>query len=69
VLAAKVTHVPSMMICEMPGTHHGRRDAAIDGHRELGRRMRTLGALGWDRYRGKIEIITPSTSAARAPAR
>ncbi|MGO9423937.1 MAG: 3,4-dihydroxyphenylacetate 2,3-dioxygenase [Steroidobacteraceae bacterium] len=43
VLAAKVTHVPSMMICEKPGPHYGRRDAAIDGHRELGRRMRALG--------------------------
>jgi 3,4-dihydroxyphenylacetate 2,3-dioxygenase len=43
VLAAKVTHVPSMMICEKPGPFHGRRDAAVDGHRELGRRMRALG--------------------------
>jgi len=42
-LAAKVTHVPSMMICEKPGPLHGRRDAAIAGHRELGARMRALG--------------------------
>jgi len=42
-LAAKVTHVPSMMICEKPGPLQGKRDAAIAGHRELGRRMRALG--------------------------
>ena len=42
-LAAKVTHVPSMLFCERPGPHHGRRDAAVAGHREIGRRMRELG--------------------------
>ena len=42
-LAAKVTHVPSMLICERPGPFQGRRDAAIAGHREIGRRMRELG--------------------------
>jgi 3,4-dihydroxyphenylacetate 2,3-dioxygenase len=42
VLAAKVTHVPSMMICEKPGPHFGKRDAAIAGHREIGRRLREL---------------------------
>jgi 3,4-dihydroxyphenylacetate 2,3-dioxygenase len=33
-----------MMICEKPGPFHGMRDDAINGHRELGRRMRALGA-------------------------
>jgi 3,4-dihydroxyphenylacetate 2,3-dioxygenase len=40
VLAAKVTHVPSMLICEMPGRYYGLRDEAIAGHREIGRRLR-----------------------------
>lgn len=44
VLAAKVTHVPSMLISEMPGPHHGCREAAIEGHREIGRRAREAGA-------------------------
>ena len=30
-LAAKVTHVPSMYLSEMPGRHHGCREAAIQG--------------------------------------
>jgi 3,4-dihydroxyphenylacetate 2,3-dioxygenase len=38
-LAAKVTHVPSMLFCERPGPHRGRRDAAVAGLREIGRRM------------------------------
>ena len=42
-LAAKITHVPSMYISEQPGPHHGCRQAAIDGHVELGRRCRALG--------------------------
>lgn len=42
-LAAKVTHVPSMLLCERPGPLQGRRDGAIAGHREIGRRMRALG--------------------------
>jgi len=42
-LAAKITHVPSMYLSELPGPHHGCRDAAIAGHREIGRRCRTLG--------------------------
>jgi 3,4-dihydroxyphenylacetate 2,3-dioxygenase len=41
-LAAKVTHVPSMLLCERPGPHHGRRDEAVAGHREIGRRIREL---------------------------
>jgi 3,4-dihydroxyphenylacetate 2,3-dioxygenase len=35
-LAAKVTHVPSMFISEQPGPHHGCRDAAIAGLRHIG---------------------------------
>ncbi|MFG0229083.1 3,4-dihydroxyphenylacetate 2,3-dioxygenase [Achromobacter sp. 413638] len=41
-LAAKVTHVPSMYLSEMPGKHQGCREAAIQGHREIGRRCREL---------------------------
>jgi 3,4-dihydroxyphenylacetate 2,3-dioxygenase len=35
-LAAKVTHVPSMFISEQPGPHHGCRDAAIAGLKRIG---------------------------------
>ncbi|QLF93384.1 3,4-dihydroxyphenylacetate 2,3-dioxygenase [Pseudomonas sp. ABC1] len=42
-LAAKVTHVPSMYLSELPGPHQGCRQAAIDGHKEIGRRCRELG--------------------------
>ena len=42
-LAAKITHVPSMYLSELPGPHHGCRKAAIDGHIELGRRARERG--------------------------
>ncbi|HOA94572.1 MAG TPA: 3,4-dihydroxyphenylacetate 2,3-dioxygenase [Quisquiliibacterium sp.] len=42
-LAAKITHVPSMYLSEQPGPHFGCRDAAIAGHRELGRRCRARG--------------------------
>jgi 3,4-dihydroxyphenylacetate 2,3-dioxygenase len=42
-LAAKVTHVPSMYLSEMPGPHQGCREAAIEGHRIIGRRARELG--------------------------
>ena len=42
-LAAKVTHVPSLYLSELPGPHHGCRQAAIDGHFELGRRCKALG--------------------------
>ncbi len=44
VFAAKVTHVPSMFISEMEGPLKGCRQAAIDGHREIGRRIRAAGA-------------------------
>ena len=36
VLTAKVTHVPSMIISEQPGPHHGCRTAAIDGLKRIG---------------------------------
>ncbi|MBU9547970.1 3,4-dihydroxyphenylacetate 2,3-dioxygenase [Burkholderia multivorans] len=42
-LAAKITHVPSMYLSELPGKHHGCRDAAIRGHRLIGERCRGLG--------------------------
>lgn len=42
-LAAKITHVPSMYLSEQEGPHKGCRQAAIDGHREIGRRCRALG--------------------------
>lgn len=44
VLAAKITHVPSMFISEQPGKEHGCRQPAIDGLNEIGRRCRALGA-------------------------
>ncbi|WP_413113220.1 3,4-dihydroxyphenylacetate 2,3-dioxygenase [Thaumasiovibrio sp. DFM-14] len=42
-LAAKITHVPSMIISEQPGPHHGCRDEAIAGLKEIGDRARALG--------------------------
>ncbi|MGN5350788.1 3,4-dihydroxyphenylacetate 2,3-dioxygenase [Ralstonia sp. L16] len=42
-LAAKITHVPSMYLSELPGKHHGCRAAAIEGHRIIGQRCRDLG--------------------------
>lgn len=42
VLAAKITHVPSMYLSELDGPHKGCRQAAIDGHKEIARRMREL---------------------------
>ncbi len=42
-LAAKITHVPSMYLCEFPGPHFGKRDAAIAGHKEIDRRCRAAG--------------------------
>lgn len=38
-LAAKITHVPSMITCEKPGPYFGRRDEAINGLREIKRRI------------------------------
>ena len=42
-LAAKITHVPSMYLSELPGPRQGFRQAAIDGHYEISRRCRELG--------------------------
>jgi 3,4-dihydroxyphenylacetate 2,3-dioxygenase len=42
-LAAKITHVPSMYLSEIDGPGKGARQAAIDGHIEIGRRCRALG--------------------------
>ena len=42
-LAAKITHVPSLYLSELPGPRQGCRQAAIDGHKEIGRRCRELG--------------------------
>lgn len=42
VLAAKITHVPSMYLSEQDGPHKGCRQAAIEGHKEIARRMREL---------------------------
>lgn len=42
-LAAKITHVPSMYLSELPGPRHGTRRDAIEGHAEIGRRCRELG--------------------------
>jgi len=41
--AAKITHVPTMMLSEQEGPLKGCRQQAIDGHREISRRMRELG--------------------------
>jgi 3,4-dihydroxyphenylacetate 2,3-dioxygenase len=43
VLAAKITHVPSLYLSELPGARKGTRQDAIDGHKEIGRRCRELG--------------------------
>ena len=42
-LAAKITHVPSMYLSEIPGPRFGTRQSAIDGHQEISRRCRALG--------------------------
>jgi len=42
-LAAKITHVPSMYLSELPGERMGTRQDAIDGHKEIERRCRALG--------------------------
>ena len=44
VLAAKMTHVPTMLMSETDGPVKGKRQAAIDGHREIARRAKALGA-------------------------
>ena len=42
-LAAKITHVPSMYLSELPGPRQGTRQDAVDGHIEIGRRCRAMG--------------------------
>ena len=42
-LAAKITHVPSMFLSELPGPRHGTRQDAIEGHQDISRRCRALG--------------------------
>ncbi len=42
VLAAKITHVPSMFISELDGPNKGCRKAAIDGLARIGDRIRAL---------------------------
>ena len=42
-LVAKITHVPSMYLSELPGPRQGTRQDAIDGHLEISRRCRALG--------------------------
>ena len=42
-LAAKITHVPSMYLSELPGPRQGTRQDAIDGHHEISRRCREAG--------------------------
>ncbi len=44
VLAAKMTHVPTLLMSEQEGPIKGKRQAAIDGHREIARRAKALGA-------------------------
>ena len=44
VLAAKCTHVPTMLLSEREGALKGKRKAAIEGHYEIARRMREAGA-------------------------
>ena len=44
VLAAKITHVPTMLMSEKPGRLFGCRQQAIDGHHEIVRRAREAGA-------------------------
>ncbi len=44
VFAAKTTHVPTMLMSEQEGPLKGKRQQAIDGHREIGRRAREAGA-------------------------
>ncbi|MBV7378429.1 3,4-dihydroxyphenylacetate 2,3-dioxygenase [Maritimibacter dapengensis] len=44
VLAAKCTHVPTMLMSEQDGALKGCRQAAIDGHRKIGEMARAAGA-------------------------
>jgi len=42
-LTAKITHVPSMYLSELPGPNQGYRQKAINGHIEISKRCRELG--------------------------
>jgi len=42
-LAAKITHVPSMYLSELPGPRHGTRRDAIEGHEIIAQRCREAG--------------------------
>ncbi|MBT8189495.1 MAG: 3,4-dihydroxyphenylacetate 2,3-dioxygenase [Bacteroidia bacterium] len=44
VMAAKITHVPTMLLSLRPGRLEGCRQQAIDGHKEIARRAREAGA-------------------------
>ena len=44
VLAAKCTHVPTMLMSEQDGPVKGKRQSAIEGHYEIARRAKALGA-------------------------
>lgn len=44
VLAAKMTHVPTMQMSEQDGPVKGMRQPAIEGHYEIARRAKSLGA-------------------------
>ncbi len=44
VLAAKCTHVPTMLMSEQEGPVKGKRQPAIEGHYEIARRAKALGA-------------------------
>lgn len=44
VLAAKMTHVPTLQMSEQEGPIKGKRQPAIDGHLEIARRAKALGA-------------------------
>lgn len=44
VLGAKMTHVPTLLMSEQDGPIRGKRQAGIDGHLEIARRARALGA-------------------------
>ena len=44
VFAAKTTHVPTMLLSEQDGPLKGKRQQAIDGHKEIARRARAAGA-------------------------
>ena len=43
VLAAKMTHVPTLLMSEQEGPIKGKRIAGINGHLEIGRRAKELG--------------------------